>query len=285
MPACAAKVRSSSWEVSLITCDQSRPCAGQLGGSIQIAIACSRLWSPTLLDPRALVSGDGPQHIEPARWVRCACVRAAMASSTGPDAQKAVPERAVAHTGATSQGRLPRLWGNRPLLELTYALLTCLGSEAHATHLIAARGSRSGLLGLVSDDDLGGEEQRGDGRGVLQRRAGDLSRVDDALGDQVDVLAVGRVQTPARGQVADLLGHHPTLHATVDGDLLERSLGSDANNVRTRGFVALKGELDEGSVGRLYQGHATTGDDALLDGSLRIADSVLDAVLALLELD
>src|SRR5690606_30929739 len=30
---------------------------------------------------------------------------------------------------------------------------------------------------------------------------------------------------------------------------------------------------------------ATTGDDALLDGRLRVADGVLDAVLALLELD
>jgi hypothetical protein len=35
----------------------------------------------------------------------------------------------------------------------------------------------------------------------------------------------------------------------------------------------------------LDEGHATTGDDALLDGSLRVAHGVLDAVLALLELD
>ena len=34
----------------------------------------------------------------------------------------------------------------------------------------------------------------------------------------------------------------------------------------------------------LQQGHATTGDDALLDGRLCVADGVLDAVLALLEL-
>jgi hypothetical protein len=27
--------------VSLMTCDHNRPCAGQLGGSIQIVIACS----------------------------------------------------------------------------------------------------------------------------------------------------------------------------------------------------------------------------------------------------
>ena len=37
--------------------------------------------------------------------------------------------------------------------------------------------------------------------------------------------------------------------------------------------------------GGLDERHATAGDDALLDGSLRVADGVLDAVLALLELD
>ena len=35
---------------------------------------------------------------------------------------------------------------------------------------------------------------------------------------------------------------------------------------------------------RLQQSHAATGDDALFDGSLRVANGVLDAVLALLEL-
>mgnify|MGYP003693990653 CR=1 FL=1 len=35
---------------------------------------------------------------------------------------------------------------------------------------------------------------------------------------------------------------------------------------------------------RLQQGHAATGDDALLDGRLGVAHRVLDAVLALLEL-
>src|SRR5665811_1756195 len=144
---------------------------------------------------------------------------------------------------------------------------------------------RRSLFGLVGDDHLGSKEQGGDGRSVLQRRTRDLGRVDDALGDQVDVLAVGRVQTPAGGQVADLLGHDATLKTTVDGDLLERSLGRDANDVRTRGLVTLEIELQERSVGRLKQGHAATGDDSFFNSSLGIADSVLDAVLALLELN
>ena len=41
-------------------------------------------------------------------------------------------------------------------------------------------GRRLVLLRLVRDHGLGGEEQRRDRRGVLQRRAGDLGRVDDA---------------------------------------------------------------------------------------------------------
>src|SRR5674476_468536 len=143
------------------------------------------------------------------------------------------------------EGRLPLLRGNRPL-HITYlcGLPTCVGSEAHATHLVATRGRRSGLFGLVGDDNLSSEEQRGNGRGVLQRRARDLGGVDDALGDEVDILAVGRVQTPAGRQVADLLGHDATLETTVDSDLFERSLGRDANDVRTRGLVAFELELD-----------------------------------------
>ena len=84
---------------------------------------------------------------------------------------------------------------------------------------------------------------------------------------------------------ADLLRHDATLETGVDRDLLERSGGCDANDVRTGGLVTLELELLERGLGRLEQGHATTGDDPLLDGSLGVAHGVLDAVLALLELD
>ena len=51
------------------------------------------------------------------------------------------------------------------------------------------------------------------------------------------------------------------------------------------GLVAVEVELLERGWPRLQQRDATTGDDALLDGRLRVANGVLDAVLALLELD
>ena len=74
-------------------------------------------------------------------------------------------------------------------------------SEVHAAHATGrvARGC-AGLLRLVGDDRLGGEEQRGDGRRVLQRRAGDLDRVGDA-GRQQILVSPTRVQAVARGKV------------------------------------------------------------------------------------
>ncbi len=74
-----------------------------------------------------------------------------------------------------------------------------LSLEVHAAHATGrvAHGS-GGLLRLVGDDGLGRQEQRRDGRRVLQRRAGDLDRVGDAGGEQVLVL-VG-LQRSGRGR-------------------------------------------------------------------------------------
>src|SRR5665647_938620 len=223
MPARAAKVCNSSYDASLIRWDHDRPCAGQAGGSIQIATVVSfpdrrpQCFHSFFADSRRLLR---PNHRislfhHQIRWFRR-------------------KESVMGIVTGQREGRLPSLGGTALLVVQACVLLRCVGSEAHATHLVSTRAHRSSLFGLVGDDDLGGQEERRDGRSVLQRRARDLGRVDDALGDQVDVLAVGRVQTPAGGQVADLLGHDATLKTTVDGDLLEGSLGRDANDVRTR---------------------------------------------------
>src|SRR3954469_22553854 len=156
--------------------------------------------------------------------------------------------------------------------------------EVHLAAAGAASGSRV-LLRLVGDDGLGREEQARDRRGVLQRGARDLRRVDDALGDEVDVLAVGRVEAVARLEVADLLRPDAALEAGVDRDLLERGLERRLDDERARELVTLEVDLLERDDAGLDERDATTGDDALLDGGLRVANGVLDAVLALLELD
>ena len=55
-------------------------------------------------------------------------------------------------------------------------------------------------------------------------RAGDHGRVDDAVGDQVAVVASRRVQALAGLQPADLLDHDRALEARVLGDLPDRLL-------------------------------------------------------------
>src|SRR5690606_36771611 len=57
-----------------------------------------------------------------------------------------------------------------------------------------------------------------------------------------------------------------------------------AYDVRAGEVVALEVELVQ-HAGGLKQGHATTGDDARLDGRASRGQRVLDAVLLLLELD
>src|SRR6266545_2296905 len=158
-------------------------------------------------------------------------------------------------------------------------------SEVHAAHAaVAGGGRRRVLLRLVRDHGFGGQEQRGDRRGVLQRGTGHLGRVDDARGEQVHVLPGGRVQTVAVVQVADLLHHDATLETGVDRDLLERSRQRLLDDRRAGRLVADQVELVEGGLAGLHQRDATTRDDALLDGRLGVAYGVLDAVLALLEL-
>src|SRR3984885_4261330 len=150
----------------------------------------------------------------------------------------------------------------------------------------AAWGSRrSGLLRLLRDDRLGGEEQRRDRRRVLQRRAGDLGRVDDPGLEHVDVGAVGRVQALAGREGLHLLDHNAALKAGVDRDLLQRRLDGHAHDVRAGRLVAHQVQLVEGSASGLQQRDAAAGHDTLLDRGLGVAHRVLDAVLALLELD
>src|SRR5437868_15476623 len=69
-------------------------------------------------------------------------------------------------------------------------------SEVHVAHAAAAaRHRRLLLLRLVGDDRLGGEEQRGDRRGVLQRGPRDLGGGDGAFLAQVDEFAARGVET------------------------------------------------------------------------------------------
>ena len=75
------------------------------------------------------------------------------------------------------------------------------GLEVHAAHAAAARACGIGgfLLRMLGDHRLGGDQQAGDRSRVLQRRAHDLGRVDDAGRDEVLVLLVLGVEAEGVG--------------------------------------------------------------------------------------
>src|SRR5580692_6728383 len=153
-------------------------------------------------------------------------------------------------------------------------------------HVAAARGGgRLVLLRLLRDDCLSGEEQARDGRRVLQSRTGDLRGVDDAGLEHVDVLAGGGVQALACRQGLHLLHHDAALETRVHSDLLQRLLQGAAHDRSTGRLVAHQLDLVEDGAGRLQQRDAAAGHDTLLDRGLGVAHRVLDAVLALLQLD
>src|SRR4051812_1602048 len=86
------------------------------------------------------------------------------------------------------------------------AWLPWLHHAAHAAHAAVAAhaGDRHLLAFDLADDGLGGEDVLRDRGRVLQRRARDHRRVDDAGGDEILDLVVRGIQAPALLGLADV---------------------------------------------------------------------------------
>src|SRR4051812_37081035 len=146
-----------------------------------------------------------------------------------------------------------------------------------------AAGAAGVLVRDLGHDRLGGEDVLGDRRRVLQRRARDHRRVDDARGDEVDDLAGRGVQAVAGLRVAHVVDDDRALEPGVVRDLAQRLLERAQDDLRARPLIALERvELD--GLGRSQQRHAATRDDALLERRAGRLQGVLDAVLLLLHL-
>src|SRR5215208_1286086 len=190
--------------------------------------------------------------------------------------------------------------GDRAAIRARFAPRPCLRNvvgewisseihSAHATHSAAAswhRRHRRLLLRRLGDHGLGGYQQAGDRSRVLQGRAHDLGRVDDALLNQVYIVFILRVEAEGlRLVLADLANHDRALHAGVFRDLTDR------------GFQRLQHDVDAGlHVGILVgdptdrllgaqQRDAATWHDAFLDCGASCIERILDAILFLLDLD
>src|SRR5579862_8615335 len=160
---------------------------------------------------------------------------------------------------------------------------------AHSAHSAAAAGhsaTRALLLRHFGDHRLGGDQQSGDGRRTLDRRAHDLGWVDDALGDEVAVFASLRVvAVVALILFQDLANHDRTVSAGVERNLARRRLDRLAHDVDAVLLVLVVGLDAPQSFGGAQKRDAAARQDAFLDRGAGRMHRVIDAILALLHLD
>src|SRR4051812_19286609 len=158
---------------------------------------------------------------------------------------------------------------------------SCLHHAAHVGHAAADAGPV--LVRDLGDDGLRREDVLRDRGGVLQRRARDHRRVDDALGDEVDDLAGRRVQAQALLGLADVVDDDRALEAGVLRDLAERLLERAKDDAGAGALVIVVGIGVDGA-GRAQERDAAAGNDAFLERRAGRLEGVLDAVLLLLHL-
>src|SRR5438093_10625750 len=133
----------------------------------------------------------------------------------------------------TLRAYISRLLGYSDVNLCDYDACLCvlrrLARSVHPAHATTAAGHRGHLLLLLllRHHALGGEEQSRNGRGVLQRRAGDLRRVDDAGRDQIlELVGLGVVAVVQFGRL---------LHLSHDDCVLgTRVLNNDADRLLER---------------------------------------------------
>src|SRR5229473_2852608 len=160
--------------------------------------------------------------------------------------------------------------------------------ETHAAHsaVMVVRHRGRFRFRPVGHHRFGRDQQPGDRCGVLQRHPYDLGRVDDAGTDHVLVVArlrvIAVVGVALFGQLAD---HDRTIGPGILGNLPGRRLKRLAHDLDTELLVVVgRGQTIE-HLGRIEQRDAAAGDDAFLDRGLGRVHRVIDAVLALLDLD
>src|SRR6266550_14669 len=155
---------------------------------------------------------------------------------------------------------------------------------AHATAAARHRGSLVLLL-LLHDHALRGQQQSRDRRGVLERRAGDLGRVDDAGRHEVlEAVGLGAVAEVLVLRLLHLADDDRAFRARVLGDHADRLLERAAHDVDTDLLVLV---APPHLVQRLLapqQCHPATGHDALFYRRARRVQRVFHAPLLRLHL-
>src|SRR5882672_4540989 len=163
------------------------------------------------------------------------------------------------------------------------------GSEIHAAHAATRRHAATAagvLLRQFGHHGFGGDQQSRNRGCVLDRRTHDLGRVDDALGDQVDVFA--RLRVEAVGVLIlleDLADDDRAVLARVDRDLARRP-GERLADDLDAGLLVVVRCLDALELlGGTEQGDAAARHDAFFNRRTGRMHRVINAILALLDFD
>src|SRR5262249_14392352 len=163
---------------------------------------------------------------------------------------------------------------------------TACRCSVHAAHAAATRRGRCRLLFLLLHDQrFGREEQAGDGRRVLQRRTGDLGRIDDARLYEV-LVRVGERVVAKRVVLGatDLLDDDGAFGARVLDDHADRLFDRAADDLDADLLVGLTQLERLEHPLRADERHAAAGDDPLFHRGASRVQRVLDAGLLLLHL-
>src|SRR6478735_4623004 len=199
----------------------------------------------------------------------------------------------------TTRGKLNRATAIRKCRKAQHRcrafLFSCaerLDLEVHPTHAAHAAATRRHagaalvLLRHFGHHGFGGDQECRDGRCVLDCHTNHLGRVDDALGNQVDVFAGLRVE--AVGiliLLEDLADDHRTVFASIDGDLAGWIRQRLADNFDAGLLVVVLGAKSLEMLGGAQQGDAAARHDAFLNRRTGRMHRVIHAILALLHLD
>src|SRR5882757_5906225 len=163
------------------------------------------------------------------------------------------------------------------------------GSEIHAAHAATRRHAATAagvLLRQFGHHGFGGDQQSRNRGCVLDRRPHDLGRVDDALGDQVDVFA--RLRVEAVGVLIlleDLADDDRAVLARVDRDLACRPGERLADDLDAGLLVVVRGLDALELLGGTEQGDAAARHDAFFNRRAGRMHRVINAILALLHFD
>src|ERR1700682_1686630 len=175
-----------------------------------------------------------------------------------------------------------------PFLLLSSERLDLEIHTTHAAHAAATRRHAAAgvLLRHFGHHGFGGDQQRRDRGRVLDRHANNLGRIDDALGDQVDIFAGLRVE--AIGVLIlleDLADDHRAVFAGIDSDLAGWMGQSLTDDLDAGLLVVVLGAKPLEVLGGTQQGDAAARHDAFFNRRTGRMHRVINAILALLDFD